>query len=301
MTIYDAYPGKAELYKNGSLIAVFDGGASVSSDEDCLLISEEGVEGWYSTPTLKTALTERGQGDGAHDVPDSDVLYSSRVVTVHFVANARDRQGLLNVLRPVELAAHNVVRLRVVDGASDTFVDGMMELSVNPEYAGDGWLQDCSLTLTCPRPERLSWNARQWQVYPLYSSEATGGLQYGDADGGLTYALSYGDVATDSRNVCTLVNEGSSRAYPVFTLNGVLNEGAMLSFSDGRVLRYGREVYAPVVLDSRLGTATVSGSDVSRYISSRGFPVVEPGGSLRCVFTGAGSGWCGIELRDTWM
>lgn len=301
MTIYDAYPGKAELYKAGSLIAVFDGGASVSSDEDCLLISEDGVEGWYSTPSLKTSLTERGQGDGAHDVPDSDVLYSSRVVTLHFVVNARDRQGLLDMLRPVKLAAHSVVRLRVIDGSSDTFVDGMMELSVNPEYAGDGWLQDCSLTLTCPRPERLSWYGRSSQLFPLYESNSDGGLSYGDDGSALVYPLDYGNVATDARNVCTLVNEGSSRAYPVFTLHGPLDYGASFAFSDGSVLSYSKRVTGSVMLDSRSGTASENGGDVSRYVDSRGFPVIEPGGSLRCVLTAAGSGWCDVTVHDTWM
>lgn len=57
----------------------------------------------------------------------------------------------------------------------------------------------------------------------------------------------------------------------------------------------------PLVLDCRLGTATMGGRDVSRYLMSRGFPTVQSGGSLSVSLQSAGTGYVDCLVRDTWM
>ena len=106
---------------------------------------------------------------------------------------------------------------------------------------------------------------------------------------------------SDGRNVCSLANDGSSRAYPVFTLHGPLDAGCTLQFPGFGRIRYEAPVGGSVVLDCREGTAVQGGVSVGRSLSERAFAYVEAGGALRCVFTGSGSGWCDVELHDTWM
>ena len=103
------YPELVEL-SNGTETLTFDGGENASPDDDCLLIGEDGVEGWFDTPEDKTVMSERGQGDGAHDVWASDILYSARVLTLHFIVSAHDRQGVVRLLNKVRrVCAHSKV------------------------------------------------------------------------------------------------------------------------------------------------------------------------------------------------
>lgn len=294
-------PQRVIVYGDGFEVTFYSDG---ESDTDALMIAESGVEGWYSTPDLKTGYTERGTGDGAHDVSASDVLYASRVVTLHFIVNARTRNGILSLVEQVERLAHQLVRFRLVDDGCDSFVQGMCAVNVPGEYGRDGWLDDCSLTVTCVRPERLAWTAQKRQVSCLY--ESYGGLFYGGEAKGLVYPLSYGGVASDARNVCTLVNRGSSRAYPIFTINGSYSISVELSLScDGKRstlgFRRGANDTAPAVLDTRSRTASMGGVDVSEDIYRRGFMSIPPQGAMTVVLSSAGSGWVDVECRDTWM
>lgn len=65
----------------------------------------------------------------------------------------------------------------------------------------------------------------------------------------------------DARNVCTLTNNGSSRAYPVFTVQGPWPSGVQLTFPGlGMSLDYAESVgNVPLVLDSRSRTASIGG------------------------------------------
>ena len=152
-----------------------------------------------------------------------------------------------------------------------------------------------------PRPERLSWDARRFQLVPAW--DAGLGLSYGSGDAGLAYPLSYGRSAVDARNVCTLVNNGSSRAYPVFTVQGPWPDGVQLTFPGRDMsLDYSQAVGSvPLVLDSRSRAASIGGLDVSRNLRQRGFPTVPPGGSVAVNLQSVGDGYVTVECRDTYM
>ena len=288
----------AELSASGLEPVRFEG----SGDLDCLCIAKGGIEGWWSTPTAKVNVIARGQGDGGHDVSEDDISYASRIVTLHWNANASSRDMLTDLTNSVRRLVHRQVRMRVVDEDSDTYCSGgYLTLTQQPDYRR-GSVADSTLTIVFERPERLSTAAQRCQLLPSIESERVG-LSYGPAARGLAYPLSYGTAAVDARNVCTLVNNGSSRAYPVFTVQGPWPDGVQLTFPGlDMSLDYSQAVgIVPLVLDSRSRTASIGGLDVSRNLRQRGFPTVPPGGSLAVNLQSVGDGYVTVECRDTYM
>lgn len=271
-------------------------------DLDCLCVAKGGIEGWWSTPTAKVSVIARGQGDGGHDVSEDDISYASRTVTLHWNANASGRGALTVLIDRVRRLAHRLVTMRVVDGMEDTYcADGYLTLAQQPDYRA-GSIADSTITIVFERPERLSTTAQRCQLLPSIESDRVG-LSYGSAARGLAYPLSYGMAAVDARNVCTLVNNGSSRAYPVFTVQGPWPDGVQLTFPGlDMSLDYSQAVGGvPLVLDSRSRTASIGGLDVSRNLRQRGFPTVPPGGSVAVNLQSVGDGHVTVECRDTYM
>lgn len=288
----------AELSASGLEPVRFEG----SGDLDCLCIAKGGIEGWWSTPAAKVNVTARGQGDGGHDVSEDDISYASRAVTLHWNANASSRDELLALTDSVRRLVHRQVRMRVVDGTEDTCCSGgYMVLTQQPDYRS-GSIADSTITIVFERPERLSSTPQRYQLLPSIESDHVG-LSYGDSGKGLAYPLSYGKAAVDARNVCTLTNNGSSRAYPVFTVQGPWPNGVQLTFPGlDMSLDYAQAVgNVPLVLDSRSRTASIGGLDVSRNLRQRGFPTVQPGGSLAVNLQSIGNGYVSVECHDTYM
>lgn len=288
----------AELSASGLEPVRFEG----SGDLDCLCIAKGGIEGWWSTPAAKVNVTARGQGDGGHDVSEDDISYASRTVTLHWNANASSRDALLALTDSVRRLVHRQVTMRVVDGNEDTYCSGgYMVLTQQPDYRS-GSIADSTITIVFERPERLSSTPQRYQLLPSIESDHVG-LSYGDSGKGLAYPLSYGKAAVDARNVCTLTNNGSSRAYPVFTVQGPWPNGVQLTFPGlDMSLDYAQAVgNVPLVLDSRSRTASIGGLDVSRNLRQRGFPTVQPGGSLAVNLQSIGNGYVSVECHDTYM
>lgn len=288
----------AELSASGLEPVRFEG----SGDLDCLCIAKGGIEGWWSTPAAKVNVTARGQGDGGHDVSEDDISYASRTVTLHWNANASSRDALLALTDSVRRLVHHQVRMRVVDGTEDTCCSGgYMVLTQQSDYRS-GSIADSTITIVFERPERLSSTPQRYQLLPSIESDHVG-LSYGDSGKGLAYPLSYGKAAVDARNVCTLTNNGSSRAYPVFTVQGPWPNGVQLTFPGLNMsLDYAQAVgNVPLVLDSRSRTASIGGLDVSRNLRQRGFPIVQPGGSLAVNLQSIGNGYVSVECHDTYM
>lgn len=261
------------------------------------------LQGWYETPDPKVTITERGQGDGAHDLMPDSIMYDQRTVTIGYRILADDsRMDALAQLAKLDRYTHRIVTVRVIDEGQDTYITGYYQRSLDQTTQNLPW-QDITgaITIVAPRPERLAWTPYRVQLHAASTGDT--GLRYGNGNTGLQYPLAYGERAVDARNVGTLLNQGSSRAYPVLTVNGWFDAGVIIDFpGTGCYLRYSQPVgSAPLVLDSRSRTATVGGLDVTRYLSSRGFPVVEPYSSVSAVLLSGGSGWVTCEVRDTYM
>ena len=185
-----------------------------------------------------------------------------------------------------------------MDGGQDTFVEGYLR----PEYESKWSRQVLSgtLTMVCPRPERLSWRSTDVQLFPV--SSTSGGLFYGDKGLGLAYPLSYGADAGSPQSVALLRNRGSAMAYPVITVTGPMPDGVLLVGSDGRALQWSGSVgRVPLVLDCRTQTASMGGVDVSRLLTRRGFPAIPAMGSLSVQLMSPGSGWATVSVRDTYL
>lgn len=268
-------------------------------------IALTGLSGWYQTPDAKVTVTSRGQGDGGHDIVADNVMYDARVVTVGYrIIAGSDREEALRQLALLDKLVHRLVTCRVIDDGQDTCCSGGYYVrSLEQKIQNPLW-QNLSgdITIVFERPERLSMEPRRYQLLPSIESDRVG-LSYGSAAKGLAYPLSYGMAAVDARNVCTLVNNGSSRAYPVFTVQGPWPDGVQLTFPGlDMSLDYSHAVGSvPLVLDSRSRTASIGGLDVSRNLRQRGFPTVPPGGSLAVNLQSVGDGYATVECHDTYM
>lgn len=283
-------------------------GASVTlhgGDFDGSGIALTGLSGWYQTPSPKVTVTSRGQGDGGHDIAAENIMYEARVVTVGYrIIAGADRGEALRHLSLLDHLVHGLVTCRVIDEGQDTYCSGGYYVrSLEQKIQNPLW-QNLSgdITIVFERPERLSTTAQRCQLLPSIESDRVG-LSYGSAARGLAYPLSYGTAAVDARNVCTLVNNGSSRAYPVFTVQGPWPDGVQLTFPGlDMSLDYSQAVGGvPLVLDSRSRTASIGGLDVSRNLRQRGFPTVPPGGSVAVNLQSIGDGHVTVECRDTYM
>ena len=289
-------PAYAEIHYRDKTVQL--AGSKRQERPDGLGITTEGVEGWRSTPEAKVTLTERASGNGAHDISTSDILYSARTITIHWVALAEQHDAVIASLNLLLSTAGEMIRLRLVDGPDDTYVTGYA--TVSGDAAWHEGRMSGTLTVVCPRPERLSWRSTDVQVHPV--SSMSGGLFYGDKVLGLAYPLSYGADAGSPQSVALLRNAGSATAYPVITVTGPMPEGVLLVGSDGRALQWsGRVGPTPLVLDCRTQTASMGGVDVSRSLTRRGFPSVPPGGSLSVQLMSPGAGWVTVSVRDTYL
>ncbi|MFT8640086.1 hypothetical protein [Bifidobacterium sp.] len=270
-------------------------GSSEQTIPDNLGIAKSGVEGWLSTPELKTTLTERASGNGAQDVSDSDILYSSRTISLHWVAMGGSRDEVLTAATKVLSTGGQTVRLRVVEASQDTYVQGYTQPAMDATWF-EGVITG-TLTIVCPRPERLAWLPLQTQLFPV--SVMQGGLQYNSGKG-MKYPLSYG-TAGSSSSLALLLNQGSSKAYPVLTVTGSFPSGVQIQWG-GNALQYDGAIGAvPLILDSRSQTASMGGVDVSRNLSRRDFPTVPSGGSVSLRLMSAGTGWVTAVCRDTYI
>lgn len=262
-----------------------------------LFVTDDGIEGWDSAPTPKVSMTEKQTGDGAHDISGNDILYSARTVIINFRAHGDNRDDVLALIDQVASACHNLVKLRIVDADRDLYCMGYTEHSIEAEW-NDRWGVG-SLTVVCPDPIKKSTDVHRIQLSP--TSSGSGGLYYGEDGEGLSYPLSYGIFAENANNLGTLVNNGTSKSYPIITVNGEMNGGFILDFG-GRSLSYSQPVGAvPLVFNSKNRIASIAGLDVSRNIVSRGFPELGPGESMSVSFLGAGSGWVDIEWNDAYI
>lgn len=288
------------LTANGTSVTLHGGDFNGSG------IALTGLSGWYQTPSPKVTVTSRGQGDGGHDIAADDIMYEARVVTVGYrIIAGADRGEALRQLSLLDRLVHGLVTCRVIDEGQDTYCSGGYYVrSLEQKIQNPLW-QNLSgdITLVFERPERLSTLAHSGEARA--SVVQSGGLSYGTANGGLAYPLSYGAVS-DGATVMRLPNQGTSRAYPTYTLCGDWPSGCTLRLAcDGRAstLAFGEAIHTgtPVLLDTRSRTATMGGVDVTAKLSQRGWMTIPAGKALTVNLATPGSGWVTCESHDTYI
>lgn len=259
---------------------------------------DEGLEGWWDSPDEKVDSTARQLGYGDFPIEDEAVLYSSRTVTIGIIAHAQSRQGIQKLARSLHRRLGRIVRLRVQDDEEDTYSDGFVTLEWDTARHGTLPYQQGVLTVVCQDPRRLSTLAHTAVLNPVTSGGA--GIVFDD-DSCLKWPVQFaGDMPTG--NSGTFLNDGTATAYPLIRVRGDFPGGFTVTDGAGADIVYkGALSSQTVVLDCLSRTATINGVDVTRNLSSRRFPTVEPGGTLRLSFIASGDGTCEVEVHDTYI
>lgn len=276
-----------------------------SSDaaESNLGISEGGLQGWFSSPPVKTVPDDRANSDGVFGV--SQVYRSARPISLPGlftgtgdpVADALTWRMISGIL-----AAGNSGTIEVDDPAgaltSDVILTGDACV-LTPLVNG---MASYEISFLAPDPIRYGPVSTPSSGLPT----AGGGLQYNLGDGGAGGALYYG--ANGNLGRITLTNGGTADVYPLFTVTGQLDGGFYIQRLDtGDQLRYERVVPAgsTVSIDSRTGEVLVDGtSDASTYLTRDDFFPVPAMSSIDVQFnpisTSSGSPTLSVTERDGW-
>lgn len=263
--------------------------------ESGLFVTNDGVDGWFDLPGVKSAREDRAGADGNFGISDRDVVYSARTVTFNLAAVVRDRAEAVAVQSQFNALSHRVVEVRV-DDVDDTFVTGTIQTAFGPRWVDD--VGEFVVTVDTDDPRRYATVA---QVVTLTGAASTGGVRYP-----VQYPIRYyGDSAGASPSG-TVENVGTARSWPVITVYGDMQGGFTLIDSLGRAITYTDDVYlsSPVTIDCGRRVATVLGANRSTALSRREWFDVDDGQSLTVTFTPAqvaGTTWAELSFRSAWI
>lgn len=286
-----------ELGYGGRIVTIL-GHDTDRTPPDGLRMTDDGIQGWFGSPDLKVTQTERTTGNGAHDVPEDDLLYAARTVTIGISAVGTTRQGVVEATNRLLAAMGRTVSLRLADEGSDTYVEGAnASVTFDADWA-EGF-HTGTLTVVCPRPERLSTTSQVGLMIP--GGDSGSGLVF-STSGIIELPISFGAVS-EATNACTVTNSGTSAASPLIEVSGDMPDGVTITdVATGRQLAYGQPVrWQPLVLDCRSRTASVAGVDVTRGLTARQWQTVPAGGSLSLAVSSGGTGTVKVTCHDTYI
>lgn len=269
--------------------------ASTGGREGMIIVRDK-LKGLWDSPALKTQLTERQTGDGAHT--PGDILYSARTVTIPFALIPGPEETVEQWRIRLGRLLHQTVTLAIDDQDEHTYLTGHLTV----EYSGTrSSLYDTgTITLTCPDPRRLSQQAQTVTLWPTRG--LTGGITY---QTGLAYPISYGQAATDQRNIGILSNHGNSAANPLIAIRNMA-DGAQINWIDTdnrtHTLTYAAWTgNSPAIIDCHDRTARTATTDETSHLSSRDFPTIPPGQTIRLELISPGAGYVTVSVHDTYM
>ncbi len=256
------------------------------------------LDGWYSNPELKVTQTEKQTGNGAFSVQDQDVIYAARTVTVGVTIVGNGRSEVQSLMHEIlSFASENVI-VSVKDENLETYSIGYLKASFDTRLNDSG--ATGTITVICPDPRRLSVNKDEMFLTP--HATQSGGVEFDVSKSYIKLDPVSFSGETVSPNKGTVNNNGTSTAYPIITASGNMSGLSITDASSGRQLVYGNVItYEPLIIDCYSRTANVGGIDVTRYLTSRHFPKIEPGGSLTLTAIADGSGAVSVLTRDTYL
>lgn len=116
--------------------------------------TSEGIEGWYSTPSAKWDLTEKGRASGAFRAFDEgELLYAARTVKLSLYAEGTSRDEVVANHIALLGCAGRCCRLTVHDGGVTSYVTGYATVD-DSGGALSSARGEVTLTLECPDPYR---------------------------------------------------------------------------------------------------------------------------------------------------
>lgn len=271
--------------------------------EPTLFLAREGwVEGWYSSPDLKVEGHARQTGHGNFPTPSDAVLYESRTVTVHLTCWGGTREASVALAQTLSRALAQTVVLTVDDGGLSTHAQGHCQLDWEGDWSAAGLRG--TLTVVCNDPRRYG-QARHAYLTPGLTH--AGALQWADAGAcGLLWPVSFGQSEALAASAAVLEHSGTAEAWPVVYAAG-FPQGFRLVSQVGDSpspveLAYPRAVGdVPLRLDCLSRTADIGGVDVTRELTSRGFPSVRPGEPTSVSLVCEGTGSVELVWNDTYI
>lgn len=259
-----------------------------------------GINGWWDSPSQKVEMTERQAGMGAHNITDDMVLYSARTITVAIYACATDRASMQEQQNKVNRLLGKLITITVEDDEQETYATGFLTVDWDDvRHGGVYEYQQGTLTIVCADPRRYSTEAHRYFLGPLTGLD--GGLLFDDNGCMLLDPVQFYGT-TEAGNVCVLENNGTATAYPTITVTGYWPSGVTLNLGSGGQLAYsGAIYYQNLVIDCLTRTAAINGVDVTRNFTSRDFPSIKVGESVRVSCMSAGTGGVEVSVHDTYI
>lgn len=246
------------------MISVTIGGITFSNDPTNPY-GLQTIEGWYSSPAVKTQTEERPNSDGAFGVVN--FYRGARTVTIAGLLVGQDNtDALVNMWPGISaiMSSGMPSTMTVTDdlGALSSTVMPTGTASLVPITNG---LANYVLSFIAFDPVKYSAPVTSSTTPPT----AGGGLEYNLFAGGSGGALYYGALGNLGR--VTVTNSGTAAVWPLFNVTGNFSAGFYIQcLETGDIIRYDRSIPdgSTITLDSRVGTATVDGtSDASSYLT----------------------------------
>lgn len=233
----------------------FEGGAG---NDGCYV---RGIVGWDALPDARGSLDAIPGSDGSFRAVN--IYRESRVVTVVGVLAAGDRAGVeaLRARLMAILKAHATLTVTDELGtlSSDVRVDS---ISFSDEGTWATWI-DFTIDLVAPDPVRYR---DMLTVGPVGLPTRSGGLILPSA-----FPWNFG---TESREVATVTNDGSVPVLPRMVVTG---SASSITVRGGPYrLEFGA-FDGELVFDSLERRAWLNGTEVTRQLVRRDWPVVAPG------------------------
>ena len=281
-----------DLYLDG---VKFAGERGAAGDSVKFGIQQNGIEGWYDTPSVKEDPESREGADGSF--LRTQVHYSSRVVKATLMTLADSRYDHVALWKQLGELNRTPRRVRLVD-LDDTFIDAVLEFT----YPSGRLTGVAKITVIATADDPVRY-ATALQSLSLVSGARSGGTDYPTK-----YPTDYGGDADASQSYGVLTNDGNIASAPVITVRGSLPQGFTLMDSEGRGITYYDAVFpgSPVTVDCKNRRVMVNGVNRSVMLSRREWFTVPAKGSLGVSFipatdATAGTSTATVQFRSAYI
>lgn len=256
-------------------------GIVFTSDAESGLVYTK-LQGWYSSPPMRSDADNRPNADGAFGVVRA--YRSARVITFEGALYSDSSAAAIELWST--FAGVQSSGSPVPFSVTDDFATMSTEVSLD----GSVEIEDISPSVATVRAQFVAYDPVKYSA-PVVSVASVpsvgGGLQYNLHAAGV---LEYGSNGELGR--VSVTNSGTAKTYPVVTVSGGLAGGFTVSRLDtGERVQYERVVSdgSTVVMDFRIGSVLVDGvSDASASVTIADFFGVEPGATVDVQFTPIG-------------
>lgn len=259
---------------NNDMFLVRIGGAELGTTATSHEAKFQRITGWYGLPSARGESDAIPGSNGSY-VPEN-VYRSERQVTVTGYVHQRDHESAIRVLDSMSqaFASDSVLEMGVQDSDGWWYREVIVTAFETDDPRGTGFAR-FTIDLISPDPVRYR---EPVVVGPVKLPVRSGGLVLPQA-----FPWDFGSYDGD---VATVVNDGT---VPVLPRTVVTGSGSSLTVHGaGRRVQFGA-FSGEFVFDSSERRAWLNGTDVTRQLVRRDWPVVEPGESADFYFRAAGA------------